>query len=216
MDGCWMADMVFVVSSWKEEQDMTKVDKACLSKPLDGVSDSGRRARARKHTNRSPTNFSQSNSTVMQWQGSSQRFRKNGVPPSCALRPRASATHSAFSATDCVSCLSPPFGPRSSSSVPFGLFGGSGAICPFEIPRLDVAGSGSSPIPCGTLSPIMATIFSRGHSLGPSFPSPFDPASKQTKRLLSLSSSLHRFENPPNLKLPGFSFSCRMTRNTKF
>ena len=125
---------------------MTKVDKACLSKPLDGVSDSGRRARARKHTNRSPTNFSQSNSTVMQWQGSSQRFRKNGVPPSCALRPRASATHSAFSATDYVSCLSPPFGPRSSSSVPFGLFGGSGAICPFEILRLDVAGSGSSPI----------------------------------------------------------------------
>ena len=38
MDGCWMADMVFVVSSWKEEQDMTKVDKACLSKPLDGES----------------------------------------------------------------------------------------------------------------------------------------------------------------------------------
>ena len=63
------------------------------------------------------------------------------------------------------------------------------------------------------LSPMMA---SQGHSLGPSSPSPFDPASKQTKRLLSLSSSLHRFENPPNLKLPGFSFSCRMTRNTKF
>ena len=100
---------------------MTKVDKACLSKPLDGESDSGRRARARKHTNRSPTNFSQSNSTVMQWQGSSQRFRKNGVPRSCALRPRASATHSAFSATDCVSCLSPPFGPRSSSPSSLGF-----------------------------------------------------------------------------------------------
>ena len=44
-----------------------------------------------------------------------------------------------------------------------------------------------------------------------SSPSPFDPASKQTNWLLSLSSSLHRFENPPKLKLPGFSFSCRMT-----
>ena len=93
------------------------------------------------------------------------------------------------------------FGPRSSSPSSFGFL-----VAPEPSARF--LASVARPSVWHVLSPIMA---SQGHSLGPSSPSPFDPASKQTNRLLSLSSSLHRFENPPNLKLPGFSFSCRMT-----
>jgi hypothetical protein len=125
-----------------------------------------------------------------------------GVLP--LLRPAPSASHSAFSATGCLLHLSDRDPPASPSSFRFLV-----ALEPStHFLASTLPARVAHPSVWHVLSPMMA---SQGHSLGPSSPSPFDPASKQTNRLLSLSSSLHRFENPPKLKLPGFSFSCWMT-----
>jgi hypothetical protein len=81
--GCFMVDMVFVLSSWKE-QDMTKVDKACLSKPgaervSDCWSERAHRARARKHTD-------------------FLRRQPSALPQEWCPAPAPSAIHSVFSA----------------------------------------------------------------------------------------------------------------------
>ena len=66
----------------------------------------------------------------MQWQGSSQRFRKNGVPP--LLRPAPSGLgHTLGLFRHGLRQLSfSTFRTAILQSVLFGLFGGSGAILP--------------------------------------------------------------------------------------
>ena len=110
-----------------------------------------------------------------------------GVLP--LLRPAPSASHSAFSATGCLLHLSDRDPPASPSSFRFLV-----ALEPStHFLASTLPARVAHPSVWHVLSPMMA---SQGHSLGPSSPSPFDPASKQTNWLLSLSSSLHRFENP--------------------
>jgi hypothetical protein len=155
--GC-MADMVFVVSSWKEEQDMTKVDKACLGKPQDGES-----VRARGHLH-------VPGSTRTDLRPSHRATQQSPAPP----QEWCPALFAPCAPTACVSCLSSPFRFRTAILQLRPLLG-SGAICPFPCLALTSPARAAHPSVRHVLSPIMATIFTRGHSLGQPSPSPWDP-----------------------------------------
>ena len=166
--GCCMADMVFVVSSWKEEQDMTKVDKACLGKPQDGESV---RARGHLHVPGSTrTDLRPSHRATQQSPAPPQEWCPALFAP-CA--PRLGHPLGLFR-----------YGLRQLSFITFRIrtailqlrpLLGSGAICPFPCLALTSPARVAHPSVRHVLSPIMATIFSWGHSLGQPSPSPWDP-----------------------------------------